>query len=46
VRPTKRQIAAMDNQVGRMLFQIPKNRLQCAPVPMNIGNDCNSHELN
>jgi hypothetical protein len=42
--PTEHQIAAVNNKVRRNLLQVSKNCLERSPVPMNIGNDRNSHE--
>ena len=43
-RPTEYQITAVQNQVRGNSLEVRENRVQCPPVPMNIGDSRNSHE--
>jgi hypothetical protein len=42
-RSSLRQIAAVENQVGRSLPQIRQDSLECGSVAVDVGYDCDAH---
>ncbi len=43
VSAARGQVAAVENNIRRNLLQVGENRLEGAPIAVNVGYDCDSH---